>query len=148
MVKPVVFISHINEEQEIAKKLKEYLDEKFLSKINIFVSSHEESIKLGEEWMNIIKQHLKESCLEIVLCSPYSVKKPWINFEAGACWIKDSASVIPLCHSGLKPGELPFPLKILQGAILNTKEGLEQLLNRISETCKISKPIIEKDDFL
>lgn len=146
MEKPIIFISHINEERDIAIAVKEFIDKKFLNIANVFLSSHEESLKLGDEWFITIKTSLKNCKIIIILCSPLSINKPWINFEAGAGWIKD-IPVIPLCHSGLSIEKLPFPLKSFQGGILNNKEDIKKLFNVIAKILDIKTPKINKKEF-
>jgi len=139
MSKPTIFISHITEEKEIAKSVKEFLERRFLKTINVFASSHEESLKLGDDWMSTIKKSMKDCKLIIVLCSPLSITRPWINFEAGAGWVRD-IPVIPLCHSGLTPGKLPVPINSLQGGILNNKTDISKVFKRIAEILEINVP--------
>ena len=67
MDKPTIFISHITEEKEIAIALKEFIEKKFLKTVDVFVSSHEESIKLGDDWLNNIKKSMKDCKLTIVI---------------------------------------------------------------------------------
>jgi hypothetical protein len=50
--KPTIFISHITEESEIALLFKEEVDRVFLGMANIFVSSDDRSIKIGQNWLN------------------------------------------------------------------------------------------------
>jgi TIR domain len=76
-----VFISHITEEKDLAALLKERIDEDFLGKVECFVSSDTESILAGENWLISVEEALRDASVEIVLCSPASVKRPWINFE-------------------------------------------------------------------
>lgn len=99
MDKPVVFISHITEEKEMAMELKKLIEESFLGMLDVFVSSDENSISSGSKWLDNITSALSSCAIELILCSPNSVKRPWINFEAGAGWVRD-IPVIPLCHSG------------------------------------------------
>lgn len=139
MSKPTIFISHITEEKEIAKSVKEFLERRFLKTINVFASSHEESLKLGDDWMSTIKKSMKDCKLIIVLCSPLSITRPWINFEAGAGWVRD-IPVIPLCHSGLTPGKLPVPINSLQGGILNNETDISKVFKRIAEILEINVP--------
>lgn len=115
MDKPLLFISHIAEEKDVALALKSLVEETFLGMIEIFVSSDESSVPLGQKWLEAITSSLKRCVVEIVIASPTSVKRPWINFEAGAGWVRD-IPVIPLCHSGMTPGALPVPLNLLQAA--------------------------------
>lgn len=146
MSKPTIFISHITEEKEIAKAIKEFLERKFLSTINVFASSHEESIKLGDDWLGTIKQSMKECKLIIIICSPISIVRPWINFEAGSGWVRD-IPVIPLCHSGLTPGKLPVPINSFQGGLLNNQDDIKKLFNRIAEILISDTPEPDDKDF-
>ena len=146
MEKPTIFISHIKEEREIAKIIKEFLEKKFLKTINVFASSHEESIKLGDDWLGTIKKSMKDCKLIIIICSPISIARPWINFEAGAGWVKD-IPVIPLCHSGLTPGKLPVPINSFQGGLFSNQDDIKKLFNRIAELLSISAPDSDDSDF-
>ncbi|PWW84198.1 hypothetical protein CYK95_04780 [Clostridium perfringens] len=101
MNKPIVFISHITEEKELAYKVKELIEESFLEMMEVFVSSDGESITAGDRWLDNITNSLTSCVIELILCSSESIKRPWINFEAGAGWIR-KIPVIPLCHSGMK----------------------------------------------
>ncbi|NVO12074.1 MAG: TIR domain-containing protein [Bacteroidales bacterium] len=144
--KPTIFLSHITEEKEIAISLKEFLEKKFLKTVNVFASSHEESIRLGDDWLNTIKKSMKDCQLIIIICSPISISRPWINFEAGAGWVKD-IPVIPFCHSGLTPGKLPVPINSFQGGLLNNQDDIKKLFNRIAELLNITAPDSDDKDF-
>ena len=48
----------------------------------------------------------------IILCTPDSVKRNWIHFEAGAAVVLDR-KVGPLCFAGLNAGALPTPLNYI-----------------------------------
>ncbi|MHB0756930.1 toll/interleukin-1 receptor domain-containing protein [Polaribacter sp. M15] len=139
MSKPTIFISHITEEKEIANSIKEFLEKRFLKTINVFASSHEESLKLGDDWMGTIKKSMNDCKLIVVLCSPLSITRPWINFEAGAGWIRN-IPVIPLCHSGLTPGKLPVPINSFQGGILNNETDISKVFKRIADILEIDVP--------
>ncbi len=102
MNKPIVFISHITEEETIVGILKKHIENDFLGLIDVFVSSDKASIKVGDKWLNRIDEALKTAAIELILCSEDSVKRPWIHFEAGACWVK-GIPVIPICHTGMRP---------------------------------------------
>lgn len=138
------FISHISEETEIAKYLKKSLTDDFLGMTEVFVSSDRETIAAGENWLKSIEQALRESSLMIVLCSPASISRPWINFEAGAAWMRD-IPLIPICHLGLLPSDLPMPLSLRQGLRISDAEGLQSLYLRVAEC--LSLPRSPKCDF-
>lgn len=113
--KPLLFISHITEEKELALAFKSLVESQFLGMLDVFVSSDENSIAMGQRWLDNITAALKTCAIEVILCSPQSIRRPWINFEAGAGWVRD-IPVIPLCHSGIEPSQLPMPLNLLQAA--------------------------------
>lgn len=146
MGKPKVFISHITEDAELAKWLKEIIDKKFLETLDVFVSSNDDCIKLGDNWINTIKDSLNNSELIIVLCSPISISRPWINFETGAGWLK-GIPVIPLCHSGLTPSKLPVPINSLQGGIISDENDIKKLFKKLSEISHTGCPEYTDKDF-
>jgi len=147
MEKKVVFISHISEEKELAIKTKELIETAFLGMIEVFVSSYEHSISLGQKWLDNITQALKECAVEIILCSPNSVGRQWINFEAGAGWIRD-IPVIPFCHSGMIPTRLPMPLNLLQAATANEISSLKLLFPVLAQALGSQIPTIDFSVFI
>ena len=147
MDKKIVFISHSTEEKELAIKTKELIEESFHGMIEVFVSSDEHSISLGQKWLDNITESLKTCAVEIILCSPKSIKLPWINFEAGAGWIRD-IPVIPFCHSGMKPSKLPMPLNLLQAANANEISSLKLLFPVLAEALGSKAPDVDFSAFV
>jgi hypothetical protein len=145
-MKKIIFISHITEEKELAIKTKELIEQSFLGMIEVFVSSDENSISLGQKWLDKINDSLQSCAIEIILCSPASIKRPWINFEAGAGWIR-GIPVIPLCHSNLSPSKLPMPLVLLQGTSANSSISLELLFPVLAETLGSAVPKVNFSDY-
>jgi len=96
MSKPVVFISHISEEVRLAVIFKQHIAADFLNLIEVFVSSDTESISAGKNWLTSIDTALRNACIELILCSKASIKRLWINFEAGAGWMS-GIPVVPVC---------------------------------------------------
>ena len=47
--KPIVFISHITEEKELALSFKSLVEQNFLGLLDVFVSSDENSISMGQK---------------------------------------------------------------------------------------------------
>jgi TIR domain len=140
--KPLVFVSHISEDEAVAEWLKTTLNRDFLRLLEVFVSSDTESIEVGTPWFDSVRQALADARVLIVLCSRASVGKPWINFEVGAAWIINKP-IIPLCHSGLSPAELPMPLSLRQGIELHDPEGIERLYEGLAREFGFGIP--EKD---
>jgi hypothetical protein len=134
------FISHISEEATVAAGLKDALDRDFLGILDVFVSSDGESIAAGEDWLRSIDEALRSSTLLITLCSPVSIRRPWINFEAGAAWMLN-VPIIPLCHAGLTPRDLPMPLSLRQGLSLGDAEHLRRLYTRVADVLNCRVPV-------
>src|SRR2546423_6719311 len=147
MPKSLVFISHISDEREIAIEFKSLIEEHFLGLIDVFVSSDGQSIKMGQKWLDHVSEELKQCNVEIVICSPMSITRPWINFEAGAGWIRD-IPVIPLCHSGISPSDLPAPLNLLQAAKATDVSDLKLILPVLANAIGAKTPNVDFTDFI
>lgn len=127
--KPVIFISHIHEADRLAKTLKDLISEIFPDSIEIFVSSDESSISLGDEWAMKIDGNLRTCDMMLILCSAQSLTRPWIGFEAGVGWAKE-IKVVPLCYDGLAIKDLPSPFNRWQGANLNRLDSISKLIKQ------------------
>jgi hypothetical protein len=147
MSKPLIFISHISEEKEVALAVKELIEASFLGMMEVFVSSDHLSIPLGQKWLDNITNSLKTCSVEIVICSPKSVTRPWINFEAGAGWVRD-IPVIPLCHSGIEPSTLPLPLNLLQAAKATEIPSLKLILPVLAQAIGSQTPSVDFTEFI
>jgi hypothetical protein len=140
-----IFISHITEDAAVASMLKLRMTEDFLGQPAVFLSSDTESIAAGEEWLSSVSEALRNSSIFVVLCSPISVTRPWVNFEAGAAWMREMP-VIPACFSGLRSRDLPMPLSARQGLELNDAEGLRRLYARIAQVLGCQSPVRNYDE--
>lgn len=148
MDKKLVFISHITEEKELAVILSEEIKKSYLGMLDTFVSSDGQSLPAGGRWLDQIDSALNQSAIQISLCSPQSIKRPWINFEAGASWIR-KIPVVPVCHSGLTKGNLPIPLAMLQAADIGSKEDLTVMFNELTKVLGASQtPNIDYDSII
>ena len=147
--KKMVFISHINEEKALAIALKTLIEDAFLKIIDVFVSSDETSIGLGEDWFNTLIDRLKRCNIMVVLCSPTSVGRPWINFETGAGWVRDGVLIIPLCHSGMTLRTLPMPFNVKQTVLsANDENSIRRLLPLIATKLGSATPTADLSSFV
>ena len=144
MIKPTIFISHITSEKEIAKLFQEKIQEDFLEMFNVFVSSDHNSINPGSNWLNRLSDALQSAQVQLIICSRESVQKPWINFEAGAAWVKE-IPVIPICHTNLRPSKLPLPLNLLQGIVSTNIDDLQKMYGVLAQqlNCQIPNSSFE-----
>ena len=147
MQKPLIFISHIADEREVAMALKQSVNEAFIGLIDVFVSSDPNSLAMGQRWLDEITHGLKNCSIEIVLASPASIRRPWINFEAGAGWVRD-IPVIPICHSGMTPDTLPPPLKSLQSGLATDAEQMGNLFAVLAKMLGANRPAVDLSSFV
>lgn len=117
-----IFISFIHEEQAVAALMSNFLLQVFGYDVDTFRSSDQNAIYAGEEWMARVFEELKTAKVFISMLSPISVGRPWINFEAGAAWMR-GAKVIPVLFNGLTVADLPKPYSNLQAVDIGTPEG-------------------------
>ncbi len=134
-----VFVSHTKEESALAQRLKMTLADDFGGRIGFYVSSDHETLQAGDRWLDGLQAALNDADCVLVLCSDVSVGKPWVNFEAGAGWIRNTR-VIPVCHSGMTVDALPVPLCMLQAIEIADAGGLERLYRTFSETMGLPMP--------
>ena len=138
MEKSSVFISHITEESDLATILKTHIANDFLLLVDVFVSSENSSILVGDRWLDMVDHALHKAEIMLILCSQASIKRPWINFEAGAAWIK-KIPVIPICHTDMNVSNLPVPLNLFQATTINEK-GLQDLYTLLAKKLGSSTP--------
>jgi hypothetical protein len=140
-----IFVSHVTEDAAVAASMKLRMTEDFLGQLTVFLSSDTESIAAGEEWLSSVSRALRDSSIFVVLCSPIAIARPWVNFEAGAAWMRE-IPVIPVCFGGLRPRDLPMPLSARQGLELNDAQGLRRLYARIAQALGFQSPARDYDE--
>jgi len=141
--KQLLFISHVQEEKEVAAALESLVKSTFLSMMDVFVSS----IPLGKRWNDVIFENLKRASIGIVIASPVSVFRPWVNFEAGALCIRD-VPVIPLCHSGMTPDDLPSNLGTVQAGMATDEKALRLIFPTLAQHLECTLPEVEYSGFI
>ena len=127
-----VFISHISEETPIAEVLRDWIDSTFLGQCEVCSSSEGENLPAANIWIGEIDQILDSAVAFLVLCSPASLMRPWINFQTGWGWIK-GLPVIPICHSGLKMDDLPPQMSSFQAIEIDSDNFVFDLLSRLAK---------------
>jgi hypothetical protein len=106
-----VFITHINEHDELALAIKMFLEATIEppQPLNVFVSSEPGRILPGEDWLQRLKQELTSAKVVIPLLTNSSLKRPWVNLATGAAWITDK-KILPIwCEEQFFKGNLPKP---------------------------------------
>jgi len=137
--KSTIFLSYFQEEVRLARILKQRIQEAFSDDCTVFMSS--DNIPHGKDWLSELKQALEDCKIIILSCSPISVKKEWIHFEAGCAYMREVPLII-ICHSGLLVEDLPENLKRFQSVEIpiDIKE-LRKLFKSIKDYIDYKKPI-------
>ncbi len=135
----IVFISHIADEKIAAFWLKDKIQRMVGDKVEIFVASDRESIPSGSQWYTGIVQKLLNSKAIILLISPNSQTRPWINFEAGIALGTQRNLIIPVIYLGAETQTLSYPLGGLQGIYLKEPLDLRRIFKestqKLGKTC-------------
>ena len=138
-----VFISHINEERDVALALQELiyaqLSNSVGGKIECCLSSDKWQWKAGEDWMKRIKAELAMANVVLLMLSPQSLTRHWVNLEGGAAWVTDRL-MIPVIYSGLKIGSVPRPYSDFSAVDL--EDDPYQLLRTLGEKLFYPPPLL------
>jgi hypothetical protein len=146
MEKLSIFLSHLTVESKLADILKRHLTHDFIGLVEVFVSSDRTSIPVGAKWLSDVTSALNRASIHIVLCSGESINRPWIHFEAGAAQIR-GIPIVPICHSGLTPAQLPVPLSESEGIDAATAEGIAKLYSSIAEILGSDIPDVDFESY-
>lgn len=130
-----IFISHYHGEKHLAIAVKTILVDLFADLVSIFIA---DDIPVGSNWLNRVGEELRDTDLVIVLFSPNSVHRPWINIEAGY-GVMTGKTVIPVCHSGLDKKNLPVIYSLLQAVDLCAPLDVERLLIQLAKQTKAGR---------
>jgi hypothetical protein len=135
-----LFVSHSSADAELARGLQQELDRWFLGTVECFNSSESGSLAPGEPWLEEIESNLSSADALIALMTPAGLRSPWVNFEAGAVWLREGSTVIPCCAGQSRKGSLPPPYSYLQALDLDTASDIESLFELISKLSGLACP--------
>lgn len=134
-----IFMSFIHEEEEQVRQVRFFIHSVLGNNVGSFMSSDRSIIYAGEDWMEKIFSELENAKVLLSMLSPTSVTRPWINFEAGAAWRKDT-KVIPVCFGGMTIAQLPKPYSSLQAVDISAHDGAYYLVDSIAHHLGLPSP--------
>lgn len=117
-----IFISHAVANMNIAQLLAKTL-EAAREDVTTFVASRPGDIRADEDWLEGIERALKEADAYIILLTPESVLRPWVNFESGAAWYSQRQLIFVRIQA-LPIKDIPLPILSRQVYVLDDKEQL------------------------
>ena len=133
-----ILISHVSEEALIALLLKDFIESTFLGQFEVLLGSNISDIGVGDKWLVELDGSLTSAELLLVLCSPKSIRQPWIHFEFGCAWTK-SLAITCLCHSGLNRIGLPPHLRTFDVLEVDDDDFMVQLFNALAKRFGIKR---------
>ena len=133
-----ILISHVSDEALFALLLKDFIESTFLGQFEVFLSSNSGERGVGDTWLVEVDGSLSSAELLLVLCSPKSIRQPWIHFEFGCAWTK-SIAITCICHSGLDKVGLPPHLRTFDVLEVENDNFMEQLLNDLAKRFGIKR---------
>jgi len=117
--------------QQVAIALHKWLPY-VLQRVKPFLSSSD--ISAGENWVDLLAEELQNTNYGIICVTPYNIRKPWINFEAGALSkFAKQPYITPLLFDIESHDEIKGPLDRFQSAFC-TKEGILSLIQSINKS--------------
>lgn len=140
--KPVIFISHVHEDNAIALKLASHIDNAFLGALEVFVSSDGSSIRGGDRWLQKIEDGLRSSQIVLVIISRHSTARKWVYFECGGAFFL-GARVIPLLDGSVSVNELGPPLNYLQVCLLTDPIHIAHVFSLLAEAASMKVPKVD-----
>lgn len=138
-----VFISHASGESELANLIKTRIDAAFLGLIDVYASSDGTSIAVGDNWMSSVVSHLQTADVFVILCSQFSLDRPWINLELGAA-VTRGKTIVPLCHTDLLAAQLVRrPLSDFEALNASDPDGLKSLFTIFAKALGSRLPVVD-----
>ena len=133
-----ILISHVSDEALFALLLKDFIESTFLGQFEVFLSSNSGERGVGDKWLVELDSSLSSAELLLVICSPKSIRQPWIHFEFGCAWTK-SMAITCICHSGLNKVGLPPHLRTFDVMEVENDDFMEQLFNDLAKRFGIKR---------
>ena len=108
-----VFISFVHEDGDVASAVQYLLQKELTLGEEVFLSSDESQMFAGDLWLEKIRHSLLGARVVLLLLSNRSVKRPWVNFEAGVAWFSQH-QLLFVRTTTLAPHEIPLPINSRQ----------------------------------
>ncbi|MFJ2534946.1 toll/interleukin-1 receptor domain-containing protein [Microbacterium maritypicum] len=126
-----IFISWSGPQAEqIAKRLREWLEVVLAGKVTCFVSS--EDIARGDRGLNVIARELESRDFGIVILTKANVASPWIHFEAGALGQSlTNGKVAPLLLD-ITRADVVGPIAQFQSTLLTDQEDFRRFIQDLA----------------
>ncbi|GAC1457123.1 MAG: hypothetical protein PVSMB1_06850 [Gemmatimonadaceae bacterium] len=134
-----VFISFDHGDRAVAETMKSLIEHELKLDKDVFMVTDPNQLRAGDDWLTVVKDGLSSAEVVLLMLSRRSIKKPWVNFEAGAGWLAGKR-VIPVCFGNQTKGNLPAPYSHWQG--VNIPDDQHFLLKTVAEHLGLRAPSV------
>jgi hypothetical protein len=133
-----VFVSHADEDKDVALVLKSLILKGAGKPMRVFVSSDLKDKRHGTDWMKRIGTELADTSAFVFLASPSSLKASWTNIEiGGALFSKPQPRIFPICIAGLTIPQLPSPSNRFDASHPGSADELRDVVESIVRASKV-----------
>lgn len=124
-----IFISHAAANSRLARALAAAVGGS-QTDVRAFLSSRPGDIDADHQWMSDVEAALRSADAFVIVLTPESVLRPWVNFEAGAAWFARRRLVLVRIQA-LQPHEIPSPLSSRQIYALDKPDELAAIFDNL-----------------
>lgn len=124
-----LFLSHAGADRQVAEYLRSRITAS-VPGIDVFLASRPGQIPVGADWLATIKEELASSDAYLVLLTPASAGRPWVQFETGAAWMSDRL-LVTVIAGALEKRDVPMPLSSFQLLCLCVQDEAEEVFKAL-----------------
>ena len=132
-----VFLSHAALDTELAELIERQLT-LGNEQMSVFRTTRLGQIPAGKEWLAVIQQNIRDADAYLVLLTPWSMSRPWINYETGAAWFSER-KLVPVVAGDLAKDVVVEPLRSLQ--LLSLEDPAEATQAFVELGARLGDPI-------
>ena len=141
-----IFISHAAVDEEIARSIKQHLEDAFPDQ-TVFVSSDPEDLKPGDDWISKILEGLESARCVLALVTERGLKRKWVWFEAGRTWFS-GVKLVPCCLGKIRKDNLPAPFSGLMAVNIDELQDANYLFSVLKEVCGTNPTSVDFKTFV
>jgi hypothetical protein len=132
-----VFISFVHEDQQVAMAVQALIARELDLRDEVFLSADRRQVFGGDIWLDKIRAALEQCEVLVLMLSRRSLRRSWVNFEAGAVWLS-RRPVIPVCFGKASKHHLNPPYASMQALDLPNDAGY--LIESIYHHLRLKSP--------
>jgi hypothetical protein len=134
-----VFLSFAHNDEAVGLAIRTLLNTELnLDEDSVFMWSEQAQPRAGRDWMDEIRNALDVVKVYVAVFSAVGLHRPWVNFEAGAAWLR-RIPMIPCCLGQVDKGNLPPPYSRFHA--VNLISEAYPLVTAVARELRKPKPI-------